>query len=209
MLLCPCNFPEKNTGVGCHFLLQGIFKTQGSNLHLLRLNWQVDSLPLHLQGSPSQWRALGIPSWRGRWGSDHRGPKYHAKNSAPDFRGNKRSTESFLVEDFTHMWFKKSILTGSISNGCCLVTKSCPALLQSHGPHQVPLSMGFSQARILEWKAISFSRASSRSRDWTHISCIADGFFTTEPPGKLISNGEVFKINVVFQWWKRIIKLVF
>ena len=30
-------FPGKNTGVGCHFLLQGIFRTQGSNLHLLRL----------------------------------------------------------------------------------------------------------------------------------------------------------------------------
>ena len=27
--------PGKNTGVGCHFLLQGIFPTQGSNLHLL------------------------------------------------------------------------------------------------------------------------------------------------------------------------------
>ena len=32
---CPWNFPGKNTGVGCHFLLQGIFLTQGSNLHLL------------------------------------------------------------------------------------------------------------------------------------------------------------------------------
>ena len=27
--------PGKNTGVGCHFLLQGIFPTQGSNLGLL------------------------------------------------------------------------------------------------------------------------------------------------------------------------------
>ena len=27
--------PGKNTGVGCHFLLQGIFPTQGSNWHLL------------------------------------------------------------------------------------------------------------------------------------------------------------------------------
>ena len=27
----------KSTGVGCHALLQGIFPTQGSNLHLLRL----------------------------------------------------------------------------------------------------------------------------------------------------------------------------
>ena len=32
-------FPGKNPGVGCHFLLQGIFPTQGSNLH-----------PLHLAG---------------------------------------------------------------------------------------------------------------------------------------------------------------
>ena len=30
-LLCPWNFPSKNTGVGCHFLLQGIFSTQGLN----------------------------------------------------------------------------------------------------------------------------------------------------------------------------------
>ena len=45
--LCPWDFPGKNTAVGCHFRLQGIFPTQGSNPHLLRLlNWQEDSLPL-------------------------------------------------------------------------------------------------------------------------------------------------------------------
>ena len=33
-------FPSKNTGVGCHSLLQGIFLTQGSNLYLLcLLHW--------------------------------------------------------------------------------------------------------------------------------------------------------------------------
>ena len=31
-LLCPWDFPGKSTGVGCHFLLQRIFPTQGSNL---------------------------------------------------------------------------------------------------------------------------------------------------------------------------------
>ena len=31
----PCDSPGKNTGVGCHFLLQGIFQTQGSNPYLL------------------------------------------------------------------------------------------------------------------------------------------------------------------------------
>ena len=39
--------PGKNTGVGCHALLQGIFQTQGSSLHFLRLlHWQAGSLPL-------------------------------------------------------------------------------------------------------------------------------------------------------------------
>ena len=43
---CPWDSPGKNTGVGCHFLLQGILPTQGSNPHLLRLlHWQVSSLP--------------------------------------------------------------------------------------------------------------------------------------------------------------------
>ena len=31
MFLCPWDFPGKSTGVGCHFLLQRIFPTQGSN----------------------------------------------------------------------------------------------------------------------------------------------------------------------------------
>ena len=44
-ILYPCNFPGKITGVGFHFLLQGIFLTQGSNLLLMSLlHWQVDSL---------------------------------------------------------------------------------------------------------------------------------------------------------------------
>ena len=34
-LLSPWNSPGKNTGVGCHFLLQGFFPTQGSNPGLL------------------------------------------------------------------------------------------------------------------------------------------------------------------------------
>ena len=44
------NFPSKNTGVGCNFLFQGIFSTQGSNPHLLY--WQVDSIPHVPPGKP-------------------------------------------------------------------------------------------------------------------------------------------------------------
>ena len=43
---------------------------------------------------------------------------------------------------------------------------------------------GISQARILKWVAISFSRGSSLPRDRTHVSGIAGGFFTAKLPGK-------------------------
>ena len=49
-LLCLWNSPGKNSGVGCHFLLQGIFLTQGLNPGLLHRH--VDSLPLSHPGSP-------------------------------------------------------------------------------------------------------------------------------------------------------------
>ena len=43
----------KNAGVSCYALLQGTFRTQGSNPFLQHLlHWQVDSLPLSHQGSP-------------------------------------------------------------------------------------------------------------------------------------------------------------
>ena len=64
-LLCPWGFPVKNTEVGCHFLLQGIFLTQGSNLCLL--HWQVGSLLLSHQGSHSQEEVLSNSDiWLGR-----------------------------------------------------------------------------------------------------------------------------------------------
>ena len=46
---CPWDFTGKNNGMDCHFLLQRIFLTHGSNPCLL--HWQVDSLPLSHQGA--------------------------------------------------------------------------------------------------------------------------------------------------------------
>ena len=42
-----------NIGTECHFLFQGIFTTQGSNLHLLGLlHWQVDSTTSAIRKAP-------------------------------------------------------------------------------------------------------------------------------------------------------------
>ena len=51
-LLCPWDSPSKTTGVGCHFLLLGIFPTQGSNPGLLYL--QADSLASEPPGTPKE-----------------------------------------------------------------------------------------------------------------------------------------------------------
>ena len=52
-LHCPWDFPDKNTGVHCLFLFQGLFWAQGATPYLL--HWQVDSLQLSHQGSPLEY----------------------------------------------------------------------------------------------------------------------------------------------------------
>ena len=61
-LLCPWDSPGKKTQVGCHFLLRGIFPTQGSNPGLLHCRHiqreyclcQSDSLPTEIEGKPNR-----------------------------------------------------------------------------------------------------------------------------------------------------------
>ena len=54
----------------------------------------------------------------------------------------------------------------------CLVTKLCPTLFSMDYGLPDTSVHGISQARILEWSAISFSRGSFWPRDWTNIFCI-------------------------------------
>ena len=59
----PTEFPRQECWRGCHFLLQSIFPTQGSNPRLLCfLPWQADSLPLS-QGLLGflPWQADSLP----------------------------------------------------------------------------------------------------------------------------------------------------
>ena len=60
-LLCPWDSPGKNTGVGGHFPLRGIFPNQGSNPHLQRpLHWQADALALHHLGTHMRCSQTGL-----------------------------------------------------------------------------------------------------------------------------------------------------
>ena len=60
-----------------------------------------------------------------------------------------------------------------------LVARSCPTLCKPMEYSMSGLSVhGISQATILEWLAISFSKGSSQPRDQTGVSCIAGRLFT-------------------------------
>ena len=57
--------PGKKTGVGCHFLLQGIFPTQGSNLDLLHCRQTLYRLS-HASGWAGHWEDQP-PYWNFKW----------------------------------------------------------------------------------------------------------------------------------------------
>ena len=61
---------------------------------------------------------------------------------------------------------------------CCLFVTPWNVACQSSSVY------GISQARILEWVAISSSRGSYRPMDWTQVFYIVGRLFTTDPPGK-------------------------
>ena len=72
-LLCPWDFPSKNTGVGCHFLLQEIFPTHGLNPSLPHC-WQTlyhlshqKSHPLVGNSNPLQYSCLEKSTDREAW----------------------------------------------------------------------------------------------------------------------------------------------
>ena len=66
-LLCPWVSPGKNTGVDCRAFRQGIFQTQGLNLHLLHfLHWQTGSLTTTATCEAwQQWVKHWVPEFKG------------------------------------------------------------------------------------------------------------------------------------------------
>ena len=98
------------------------------------------------------------------------------------------------IDEFLH--FFEIIVTNSVRMYCycCLVAKS---YLTLYGHMDCGSSIhGNSQARILEWVAISFSRGFSWPRDWTYISCIEGRCFATEALGKPIY---IILMNWIFE----------
>ena len=66
------------------------------------------------------------------------------------------------------VWTRKCLFY----SGCCFVAQSCLTICNPmHSSPPGSSAHGISQARILKWVAISFSRGSSQPRNQTRISC--------------------------------------
>ena len=141
-LYSPWNSPGQNTEVGSGSLLQGIFPTQGSSPGFLR--YRQIHYQLNHQGSP------GILEWVAY--------PFSSRSSWP-----RNGTGVFCTAGrFFTSW--GTSVTKLLSHVQLWNPMDC----------SLPISSvhGIFQTRVLEWVAISFSRGSSRPRDWTHISCI-------------------------------------
>ena len=71
LMVCPWNSPGENTGVGCHFLLQGIFPTQGLNpglLHCRQILYHLSHQKRYCKETSSQ-----VPGLLSRATSQHSG----------------------------------------------------------------------------------------------------------------------------------------
>ena len=128
--------PGKNTEMGCHALLQGIFPTQGLKPGLLPCKWIL--YRLSHQGSLKILEWVAYPFSRGTFEPQNRtGVSYTAADFLPAELPGKPC---------------KCLLVGLVmSDSCDPMDRSLPG----SSVH------GILQARILEWVALSFSRGSS------------------------------------------------
>ena len=93
--------------------------------------------------------------------------------------GKEQGKMSLLAGDM--IFYEENPQTSQLAN----CSQLCPALCNTMECSRAGSSVhGIFQAKILEEVAISYSRGSSWPRAQTCISCIGDGFFTTELPGK-------------------------
>ena len=145
---CPWDSPGKNTGVGCHFLLQCL---------------KVKSQSEVAQSCPTL-RPHGLQPTRllRPW----------------DFPGKSTGVgchrllqgEGYLAGNDWEEPGELSFLHLSESESCSVVSTLCNPMAY--------IVHGILQARLLEWVAFTFSRGSSQPRDQTQFSLIAGGFFT-------------------------------
>ena len=171
-LLRPWDFQGKSTGVGCHFLLQGIFPTQGSNPGLSHCTQMV--YHLSHQGSPLQFAHFtffSIYVYRFIYLFAFWSSVLHELFSSCHQWGQLFAAELGLL-------IVEHGLSGSWGFDRCSSRAKWFRSLSSRAQAQKLWHTGL----VIPWHV-----GSSRSGLEPMSPAFAGGFFTTEPPGKTCS----------------------
>ena len=140
----PWDSPGKNTGVGCHFLLQ-CMKVKSESEDTPSCQTLSDPMDCSLPGSSiHEIFQAGVLEWDAI-----------AFSNICSLPVNWHFNFPGILEDY---W--------------CSCAQLCLTLFELERSPPGSSVHGIFQARILEWVAISSSRRSSRHRDWTCVSCI-------------------------------------
>ena len=197
--------PGRNTGVGCHDLLQGISPIQGSKpglLHCRRILYYLSQ-----QRSPRILQWVAYPFSRGSSGPcNQNGVSCIALSEVAQLcptlcKPLDCSLPGFSVHgDFPgkntgvgcHALVDCSLPGSSVHGSLQAKILEWVAMPSSRGSSHQGLNPGLlhcrrilyylshqGSPRILEWVAYSFSRGSFQPRNRTSFSCIAGGFFTS------------------------------
>ena len=163
-LLCPWDSPGKNTGVGCHALLQGIFPTQRSNPCLLPL--MSSALAGGFFTTSTIWGALSFTML------------CLVGQSYPTFCDPMDCSPSGSSVYGDSPGKNTGVGGHALLQGIFPIQGSNPGLphcrwILYHLSHQ-------ESPRTLEWVTYPFSRGTFRPRNHIGVSCIADGFFTIQ-----------------------------
>ena len=168
----PWNSPGKNTGEGCHALLQGFFLTQVSNLHLFcLLHWQAGSFPPAPPGKPHVLCCAVLS---------------HSVVSDPSWPHGLKPTR--LLCPWNSPGKNAGIGCRALLQGIFPTEGSNPGL--QHCRQILYQLRHKGSPRILDWLAYPFSRRGIfPTQDQTRVSCIAGRFFiswaTREAPNAL------------------------
>ena len=137
---------------------------------------------------------------KGKSTRQERGERYTNTTLTSDLDSNQRLLKT-LVQKYIQeeeIWQSGRLI--HLEENVCIHAKSlqsCPVLCAPMDCSPKGSSVhGILQARILEWVAMSSSRGSSQPRDQIHIycgSCVAGGFFTTEPRREALRGKYSFK----------------
>ena len=156
-LLCPWDSPGKNTGVGCHFLLQGTFSTQGSNTGLLHCRQILYSLshqesPMGTMSSPYKTKLCRIYSsiFIGQWNW-----------------GSRELRDLPVTEWQSWNWncSPSSIILSCLPSPVCLMCNLQVFAFSFHGNEMLKYSLFFPWVPSF----ISLQRTQSVSRNWPSL----------------------------------------